>query len=168
MLGETDRRAGESQRVAEPARDARRRLTCCRRERILTLGEPFDDVVELLLEDRVASAGVRLRKHAHEVAGVVAAEISGTVFPTPHGLRAFRVEPRVGAEDREYAIRAGEYVLGAAVSARVGQHAVALLCEKALAELHLRQREGTNCPSGERAVDRLGDARRTGRSFEPR
>ena len=102
------------------------------------------------------------------MAGVVAAQVSGAVLPTPDGLSALRVESRVRAKDREDAIGSREDVRVATVSARVREHAVALLREEALGELHLRERERPHRPASARRARRLGDAWSAGQCFEPR
>ena len=73
MLGMPERGSAQPQGLLEPAGDARRRLARRRGERVLTLAERRDHVIQFPLVDIVAGARVRLREHAHEVAGVVAA-----------------------------------------------------------------------------------------------
>src|SRR3954469_6690588 len=100
MFGQSDRRSGESEGTAESASGPRRGPARRRGERVLTLGQSADDVVQLLFVDRVARAGVRLREHAHEVAGEVAAQVARAVLPAPDGRGTFRIESRVFAKDR--------------------------------------------------------------------
>src|SRR5262249_3923487 len=108
--------------------------------------------VELLLVDRVASARVCLCEHAHEMAGVVSAQIAGTVLPAADGLGVLGVETSVGAEDRENSIWTSVDVGVAAEIVGVGEDAVGLSREETVGELDRRQRERLH--GGFRAGDR--------------
>ena len=140
VLGKAERRSAEPQRLSEPARGARRRLARRGGERVLALAKRSDHVVQLPLVDLVAGARVRLREHAHEVAGVVAAQVSGRVLPAAGRLRALGVEAGVRAEVAQHPIRTREDV-GASVVPRVVEHAIALLAEETLSQRHLAQSE---------------------------
>ena len=122
----------------------------CRGERVLALAEPRDHVVQLPLVDVVAGARVRLREHAHEVAGVMTAQVSGRVFPAAGRLRPAGVQAGIEPEVPQHPIGTREDVGRTPVVARVVQDPIALLLEDAATERDLCEGERFHAPGGGR------------------
>jgi len=103
-----ERGAGEPEGGAETARHPGCGFLGRPGQSGLALGQGRDHVVQFLSEDRLAGAGPGLGEHAHEVAGIVTAQVASGALPSADRFRSPGVQPGRGPENAQQPVRSGK------------------------------------------------------------